>query len=153
MCFVQVLYLGKVKSVSHRKAPPTFIDDVLEKFRAHNQMAEEQKVRQSSLPVPVKGTLQLTPSKIPRPGEDLGQFLVPNGEQHPRSIINSSSASRLVDTQEEEESGEAASSLAQPPGLAACQAMHGSNNTLAMLKQTEEVLKTLSNRMETQPVP
>ena len=79
---IQVLYLGKIKSVSHRKAPPTFIDDVLEKFRAHNQM-EEQKVRQTSLPVP-------------------GQLAKPNGLTC--HDLRSMFSAKLVDTQEEEES-------------------------------------------------
>lgn len=48
--------------------------------------------------------------------------------------------SKLVRTQEEEESAET-------------QATHATgHNTLAILKQTEEVLKTLSDRMEPQNV-
>ena len=79
--------MGKIKSVSHRKAPPTFIDDVLEKFRAHNEM-EEQKVRQTSLPVP--GQLTSKPNGLTC--HDL------------RSMF----ARKLVDTQEESDESPAA---------------------------------------------
>ena len=73
--------------MSHRKAPPTFIDDVLEKFRAHNEM-EEQKVRQTSLPVP--GQLTSKPNGLTC--HDL------------RSMF----ARKLVDTQEESDESPAA---------------------------------------------
>lgn len=125
-----MLYLGKIKSVSHRKAPPTFIDDVLEKFRAHNQQEEQIKGRQTSLPMPTSSS-HFQIAKFPRPNS-----MTDMGDNHEfRHMFTS----KLVRTQEEEESGE-------------IQPTHPSNNTLAILKQTEEVLKTLSDRMEPQNV-
>jgi len=117
--------------VSHRKAPPTFIDDVLEKFRAHNEL-EEQKVRQTSLPAQSSSFLQT--AKFPRP-TSLSDICGDNRDIYETRHVFTS---KLVDTQEEEESAEA------QPAIAA------SNNTLSILKQTEEVLKTLSDRMEPQ---
>jgi len=123
-----VLYLGKIKSVSHRKAPVTFIDDVLEKFRTHDQRQnEEQKIRQTSLPVPVKGSLQCLSRS---PGR--ASFLIGGDE--------GSSICRLVDTKEEEETADTPHSV------------NGSCNTLSTLKQTEEALKTLSQQIDARQV-
>ena len=124
----QVLYLGKIKSVSHRKAPQTFIDDVLEKFRAHNEL--EQQKRQMSLPFPASGSAHLQMSRIPRPTSmnDMGDGRDTHDFRHMFTRT-------LVGTQEEEESGEIQPTLAK------------NDNTLAILKQTEEVLKSLSDRI------
>ena len=88
---MQVLYLGKVKSVSHRKAPPTFIDEVLEKFRTHNRQ-EQLKIRQNSLPV--RSNVNI--SKL------LLQSSIDETSTNPQES-RSSSSSRLVDTQEAKE--------------------------------------------------
>ena len=125
---VQVLYLGKIKSVSHRKAPPMFIDDVLEKFRAHNQL-EEQKTRQTSLPV--KNT-----SNFFKPMRQLSADEFNFNNHEVRSICGT----KLVDTQEEEESNDTQVALMN------------ANNTLAILKQTEVVLQNLTNNMEVEVI-
>lgn len=124
------MYLGKIKTASHRKVGPTFIDDVLEKFRAHNQQ-EERRGRQTSLPVhPTESHNQIF--RFPRPNS-----LSEMGESHELRHIFTS---KLVRTQEEEESSESQPNLVN------------SDNTLAILKQTEAVLKTFSNRIEHQNV-
>ena len=86
-----MLYLGKVKSVSHRKAPPTFIDEVLEKFRTHDQK-EQLRIRQYSLPIRSNGHF----SKL---------FLQSSIEEINTNPQESQTltSNRLVDTQEEEE--------------------------------------------------
>lgn len=127
--FFEVLYLGKIKSVSHRKAPPTFIDDVLEKFRAHNQL-EEQRVRQTSLPVHTAISSFLQTARFPRP-TSMNDICGDTREVYEGRHIFTR---KLVDTQEEEETSEAQSTATA--------------DTLSILKQTEEVLKTLSDRIE-----
>jgi len=118
-----VLYLGKVKSVSHRKAPPTFIDDVLEKFRTHDQQEQEQqqqlKFRQNSLPV----------RRIASFSKLIPQSSIEELSTNPTNEHRCLSSNRLVDTQEEE-------------GLA--------DNVLSILKNTEVALQSLSNNIETE---
>lgn len=121
--------MGKIKSVSHRKAPPTFIDDVLEKFRAHNQL-EEQRVRQTSLPVHTAISSFLQTARFPRP-TSMNDICGDTREVYEGRHIFTR---KLVDTQEEEETSEAQSTATA--------------DTLSILKQTEEVLKTLSDRIE-----
>ncbi len=118
--------------MSHRKAPPTFIDDVLEKFRAHNEQ-EEQKGRQMSLPVHTNSSF-LQMARFPRP-TSMNDVC---GENRDIYEARHAFASKLVDTQEEEESCEPQSPITD------------NHNTLSILKQTEEVLKSLSDRMEPQ---
>lgn len=127
-----MLYLGKVKSVSHRKAPPSFIDDVLEKFRAHNEL-EEQRTRQTSLPVHVHANPLL--HHLSRMSKQISLTDIADTHEARHTF-----SSRLVDTKEEEETPESQSVTA------------GKNNTLAILKQTEEVLKSLSERTERRTV-
>ncbi len=119
--------------MSHRKAPPTFIDDVLEKFRVHNEL-EEQKGRQMSLPVQASSSSFLQTARFPRP-TSLSDICGDNRDTYETRHMFTS---KLVDTQEEEEFAEAQPAIAT------------SNSTLSILKQTEEVLKTLSDRMEPQ---
>ncbi|GLG97701.1 Ecotropic viral integration site 5 ortholog [Gryllus bimaculatus] len=45
--FFEVLYIGKIK-VSHKKVPDTFIDDALEKFRAHELEKGKGKISKCS---------------------------------------------------------------------------------------------------------
>lgn len=60
--------------------------------------------------------------------------------------------SKLVGTQEEEESVETPPTLASKSTLANKPTIGTSDNTLAILKQTEEVLKSLSGRMQPENV-
>lgn len=105
-----------------------FIDDVLEKFRAHNQL-EELKIRQTSLPV-------RNSSNLFKPIRQLSADEFNFNSHEMRSICGT----KLVDTQEEEESNDTQLALMN------------ANNTLAILKQTEVVLQTLSNNMEVQAI-
>lgn len=123
--------MGKIKSVSHKKAPPTFIDDVLEKFRVHNQL-EEQKTRQMSLPASVKDTSQLI--KLPKLplADDVGA--IRNETRH--ILRESGDQKQPTDTHSAQIS------------TSHCRLKSNNDDTLAMLKQTGEMLKTLSSQMQ-----
>jgi len=139
--FFEVLYLGKIKSVSHKKAPPTFIDDVLEIFRAHNIQEQQKNGRQSSLPV--SNTCQKDQVSSARMSGKHGGFddaFFSFGDYEVRSTKHT--GTKLLDTKEEEEfpENQSAKNASDPPPAG--------GDTLAILKQTEEVLKNLSDRME-----
>lgn len=50
--FFEVMYVGKIK-ISHKKVPPTFIDDALPKFKAYDaqrlQKYLEEQMRRVSI--------------------------------------------------------------------------------------------------------